>query len=376
MSKAEVKLVNVSSPSETIFIKELNVNILFNEELVITDDFTYTDITTANSLLLAIQNDKILIKANGVLQSKADSISYVNSPYTGGGEANTASNIGTGVKVFAQKVGVDLEFRTLISPDFDLQQNTNDVTMSAASDMITNQSSVTPASGMQVLLEDSGILKRGDVSSFLGSGGGQEPYIGNSLISTLDLSGQSSVNNTDIDSYNGFAVGVPFMLQKDVDLNAFIVVQNNATSVGLTAKFGIFKYTGNSGAFTTPYVFTKEYQHPTDINAGITGSQSFTLTTPYTFTAGDVYMCIIVHDTPTLAAGSPDKPAYTGRRTLGQSNIIGINPSNLSQYGRTLQTNSNATISGGNIASTINFDVIGQGNFAATPLIYLDIENA
>ena len=134
--------------------------------------------------------------------------------------------------------------------------------------------------------------------------------------------------------------------------------------------------TKNGGAFTTPYVFTKEYQHPTDINAGITGLQTLTLSTPYTFTAGDVYMCIIVHDTPTLVAGSPNKPTYTGRRTLGQSNIIGKNPSNLSQYGRVLQTNSNATISGGNIASTINFDIIGQGNFAGTPLIHLDIENA
>ena len=267
--------------------------------------------------------------------------------------------------------------RSISSSDFDVTEGADEIEIQADPALITNQSSTTPTAGMQVLLEDSGTLKRGDVSSFLGGGGGgQEPYIGNSLISTLDLSGQTSVNNTNVNSYNGFAVGVPFMLQEDVDLNSFIVVQNNATSVGLTAKFGIFKYTGNSGAYTTPYVFTKEYQHPTDINAGITGSQSFTLTTPYTFTAGDVYMCIIVHDTPTLAAGSPDKPAYTGRRTLGQSNIIGINPSNLSQYGRTLQTNSNATISGGNIASTINFDIIGQGNFAATPLIYLDIENA
>jgi hypothetical protein len=294
-----------------------------------------------------------------------------------GGVVTDGQNLGGGSEVFKDKTNTNLNFRTLTSNDFELTQNTNDVQIDADANMISNQPTVVPTSGMETIINDGGTLKKADVSSFLGGGGGgQEPYIGNSLLSTLDLSGQTSINNQNVDSYNGFAVGVPFMLQEDVDLNAFIVVQNNASSVGLTAKFGIFKYTGNSGAFTTPYVFTKEYQHPTDINAGITGTQSFTLATPYTFTAGEVYMCIIVHDTPTLAAGSPDKPSYTGRRRLGQSNIIGINPSNLSQFGRTLQTNSNASISGGNIASTINFDIIGQGNFAATPLIYLDIENA
>ena len=62
MSKAAVTLVNVSSTSETVFIKELNINILFNEELIVTNDFTFAEIGAANSLLTAIQNDKILIK--------------------------------------------------------------------------------------------------------------------------------------------------------------------------------------------------------------------------------------------------------------------------------------------------------------------------
>ena len=321
---------------------------------IIGDDVTIYDVTDSTQSRTTPAHD-IRDQANNLVGNLYDVIKYfsdfiyygetsidISGGAGGGGEDNTASNVGTGEGIFKQKTGVDLEFKSLIAG--------SNITLTSGADDIT----IDGAAG----------------------GGGQEPYIGNTLITTLDLSGQSSVNNINVNSYNGFAVGVPFMFQEDVDLNAFIVVQNNASSVGLTAKFGIFKYTGNSGAFTTPYVFTKEYQHPTDINAGITGSQSFTLATPYTFTAGDVYMCIIVHDTPTLASGSPDKPAYTGRRTLGQSNIIGINPANLSQYGRVLQTNSNATISGGNIASTINFDVIGQGNFAATPLIYLDIENA
>ena len=109
MSKAAVILVNVSTLSETVFIKELNINILFDEEFVVTDNFTFNEISAADSLLTAIQNDKILIKINGILQLKVDSIAYVTTPAPpGSGEVNTASNVGGGAGVFKQKTGVDL----------------------------------------------------------------------------------------------------------------------------------------------------------------------------------------------------------------------------------------------------------------------------
>ena len=342
-----------------------------------TVDFRNVDITTLNNITASGD-----ISSSGTVIGVTGSFSHLigNSPITVNSPTTFTQAI-TGSIFSGSFVGDGSGITGIVASATPGGSNTNvqfndSGTTSGSSDFTFDKSS-----GHVTAVAFSGSFSGsfvGDGSGLTGisSGGGQEPYIGNTLITTLDLSGQSSVNNVDVNSYNGFAVGVPFIFQEDVNLHRFIVVQNNATSVGTAAKFGIFKYTGNSGAFTTPYVFTKEYQHTTDINAGITGTQSFTLTTPYTFTAGDVYMCIIVHDTPALVSGSPDKPAYTGRRTLGQSNIIGINPANLSQYGRVLQTNSNATISGGNIASTINFDVIGQGNFAATPLIYLDIENA
>lgn len=48
------------------------------------------------------------------------------------GEANTASNVGTGVDVFKQKVGVDLQFKTLIAGSgVTLTPGTNDVTIDA-----------------------------------------------------------------------------------------------------------------------------------------------------------------------------------------------------------------------------------------------------
>ena len=93
MSIAIVTLVNVSSPSETIFIKELTLNILPNEEVFITDQFQYQQVNSAFavSILDAVNNDKVLVKIDGVLQSKVDSIAYLTAPSIpgGSGEANT-----------------------------------------------------------------------------------------------------------------------------------------------------------------------------------------------------------------------------------------------------------------------------------------------
>ena len=61
---------------------------------------------------------RTIIGAGGIVATQnADDITLTG----GGGEANTASNIGIGTgNVFANKVGVDFEFRTLLSPGDDL----------------------------------------------------------------------------------------------------------------------------------------------------------------------------------------------------------------------------------------------------------------
>ena len=170
MSKAAVILVNVSTLSETVFIKELNINILFDEEFVVTDNFTFNEISAADSLLTAIQNDKILIKINGILQLKVDSIAYVTTPAPpGSGEVNTASNVSGGAGVFKQKTGVDLEFRSLSSADFNITEGTDEIEIQAQPQLITNYSNITPVAGMKVLLENSGTLRSTDVANFLAS---------------------------------------------------------------------------------------------------------------------------------------------------------------------------------------------------------------
>ena len=170
MSKAAVILVNVSTLSETVFIKELNINILFDEEFVVTDNFTFNEISAADSLLTAIQNDKILIKINGILQLKVDSIAYVTTPAPpGSGEVNTASNVGGGAGVFKQKTGVDLEFRSLSSSDLNITEGADEIEIQAQPQLITNYSNITPVAGMKVLLENSGTLRSTDVANFLAS---------------------------------------------------------------------------------------------------------------------------------------------------------------------------------------------------------------
>lgn len=111
----------------------------------------------------------------------------------GGGEANTASNIGAGTGIFAQKVGIDLEFKSLVA-------GTN-VTISSDADTVTINSSGTFSGTLSGLTIDTnkdwlafnitniGILSA-DTLVAINAGAGLSPLLtSNSAVQTLDLTG-------------------------------------------------------------------------------------------------------------------------------------------------------------------------------------------
>jgi hypothetical protein len=69
---------------------------------------------------------------NGFIFSGSTTTQTETTP-SGGGEANTGSNVGLGDGVFKQKTGVDLEFKTLIGgTNVTITNNANDLTIDAS----------------------------------------------------------------------------------------------------------------------------------------------------------------------------------------------------------------------------------------------------
>jgi len=78
-------------------------------------DLQFRTLIAGTNISLALGADEITISASA------------------SGETNTASNVGAGVDVFKQKTGVDLEFRTLVGgSNITLTQNSNNITIDAS----------------------------------------------------------------------------------------------------------------------------------------------------------------------------------------------------------------------------------------------------
>lgn len=99
--------------SNTLYIKESQYTVLANQTFFV-GVYEYFDLARAQSLKDLINAGSAVIIRDNVVLSAAASIIYLTSPYAGQ-ESNDGANIGSGIGVFAQKNGVNLEFKSLVA---------------------------------------------------------------------------------------------------------------------------------------------------------------------------------------------------------------------------------------------------------------------
>ena len=181
---------------------------------------------------------------NHVLTRKADgTFEMAAPPGASGGEANTASNLGTGEGVYTSKVGVDLRFKSLIGgTGITLSSDANEITIDrdalAASDItdfdteVSNNTDVaanTSARHAAVTVTDSSeinfTLTGQDITASLVAGSIDETKLDTSVNASLDLA-DSAVQPADLADYQ--KVEEVNAASKTAELNTFYV--NVATS--------------------------------------------------------------------------------------------------------------------------------------------------
>jgi hypothetical protein len=373
--------------SSTLYIKEIQVEVPANQTFFI-NDYDFFTLAEAQSLKDAITADQAFVVRDSVVLSKADSLAYVTTPPStlgevntasnvgtgdgvfkqktgvdlefksftagtnitltpsdneiqinaaGGGESNTASNVGTGAGVFKQKTGVDLEMRSISSSDFDVTEGADEIEIQADPALITNKTSTTPTAGMQVLLEDSGTLKRGDVSTFLGGGGASFGFDKtknayyfpgtNRVDYAYRTNGTVSINQLNVIGFNIYG---------QVELESFSINTGSALLPNVVASIYKYDYATNNWnlvAQSTPYT------------TGLTGLQTYTLPSTVTMENG-LYFAGLLADA--------NASNFSGIQANGLFNAFGYatTPLNLAavdkwfKYNLTYTATMPATISG------------------------------
>jgi|9_EtaG_2_1085328.scaffolds.fasta_scaffold00512_6 hypothetical protein len=296
--------------ANTLYVKELQVEVSGNQTFFL-GTYDFFDLAAAESLKDFINAGSAVIIRDGVQLSQADSLAYVTTPSSGGGgEVNTASNVGTGTEVFKQKVGVDLEFRKINSTELNVTQNTNDITLSANSALISGQSSVTPAAGMEVLVNDSGTLKKGDVSSFLGASF-ENNYVNTSLfnptVGAFATNGGQGANTL---------VGYCYAIHGQVTIDGLTITSAGGGGNLATA---IYKYDSATAKFNK--IASTETN---SWNMGVSGFQTVSIT--QTTLDQGIYLNVVSTDTgrgSMSAYNQPKMDTPLGRVAAG-TQIMGI----------------------------------------------------
>jgi len=116
---------------------------------------------------------------------------------SGSGEANTASNVGTGFDVFKQKTGVDFEFRTLIFGDgLNASENTNDISVEVNIDGLTTENTIDGSLDTIMFYDSSaGVLRKTTLDNIMSGGVSALDDLSDVVLTTP--------TNGDVLTYNG-----------------------------------------------------------------------------------------------------------------------------------------------------------------------------
>lgn len=181
-----------------------------------------------------------------------------------------------------------------------------------------------------------------------GAGGGFEPYARPTFTAPLQINNDFHGEQF---SYKNLASGadnyaVPFIFQQKIKLNGFRVYTNTNQSQG---RFAVYKYNGTNVGINAQ--FGLEYEE--SLSSLTAGLNTVNISTPFTFTAGDVYFVIYIPSTATSVytmVNTGNNAAYR----WNQNKFFG----NLSNYQRYVGgiISSLALTGGGNAPATIDLE--------------------
>lgn len=164
----------------------------------------------------------------------------------GGGEANTASNVGSGVGVFDQKNGVDLEFNSLIGgAGITITDTTQDITID--SDLKLNTTTCGAGDFVSAVNNSTGVVTCTTPS---GSGGGAytagftgiNTAVAKGATSYFGLFGGSASSEASVLSYIDHAKTAQnlrcYVSASSTSANSVVTVMKNSVATGVTVTFG------------------------------------------------------------------------------------------------------------------------------------------
>ena len=181
-----------------------------------------------------------------------------------GGQDNTASNLGTGEGLFGQKVGVDLQFKSLIGgTNVTLSSDSTSVTINStdtgeantASNLGTGEGLATTKSGVNLpfksLVGSSGITLSSDANTVTIAGAAtvgaraiSSTAIANNATHTVDMSASAVVQLNVAAAATAITLAVS-NLQATMEMRNKVIIDNNANSSALNVTFN-----DQSGAIT------------------------------------------------------------------------------------------------------------------------------